>query len=77
MLFISISFLFYVTDGNSISLTNHYVDDYYDATINNGDNIDPLEKFYLITDEKWHTETVVPISSLPSTKGMLARSHHR
>ncbi|XP_050452805.1 tyrosine-protein phosphatase non-receptor type 5-like isoform X1 [Cataglyphis hispanica] len=64
-------------DGTSISLT-HYTNDvnYYDATINNSDNINPIEKFYLIGEQKWHKDTIVPIS-LPFTKGMPARSHHR
>ncbi|XP_018397999.1 PREDICTED: LOW QUALITY PROTEIN: tyrosine-protein phosphatase non-receptor type 5-like [Cyphomyrmex costatus] len=66
-------------DGTSVSLTHHHTNDvnYYDATINNSDNINPLEKFYLITEQKWHKDTLVPISLLPSTKGMPTRSHHR
>ncbi|XP_025073223.1 tyrosine-protein phosphatase non-receptor type 7-like isoform X3 [Pogonomyrmex barbatus] len=68
-----------VPDGTSVSLTHHHANDvnYYDTTINNSDNISPLEKFYLITQQKWHKDTLVPISSLPSTKGMPTRSHHR
>ncbi|XP_011631753.1 tyrosine-protein phosphatase non-receptor type 7-like isoform X4 [Pogonomyrmex barbatus] len=68
-----------VTHGTSVSLTHHHANDvnYYDTTINNSDNISPLEKFYLITQQKWHKDTLVPISSLPSTKGMPTRSHHR
>lgn len=71
--------IIFITDGTGISLTHHYADDvnYYDATINNGDNINPLERFYLISEKKWHKDTVVPISLLPSTEGMPARSHHR
>ncbi|XP_011631752.1 tyrosine-protein phosphatase non-receptor type 7-like isoform X2 [Pogonomyrmex barbatus] len=68
-----------IIDGTSVSLTHHHANDvnYYDTTINNSDNISPLEKFYLITQQKWHKDTLVPISSLPSTKGMPTRSHHR
>ncbi|XP_014476085.1 PREDICTED: tyrosine-protein phosphatase non-receptor type 5-like isoform X1 [Dinoponera quadriceps] len=66
-------------DGTSVSLTYQYVDDanYYHTTINNGDNINPLERLYSISKQKWHKDTVVPNSLLPSTKGMPARSHHR
>nr|XP_012152431.1 PREDICTED: tyrosine-protein phosphatase non-receptor type 5-like isoform X3 [Megachile rotundata] len=64
--------------GTSTPLTNHYVNDanYYDISGNN-DNSDPLEKFYLITEQRWHTDSVLPIPLLPSTEGMSARSHHR
>ncbi|XP_076686581.1 tyrosine-protein phosphatase non-receptor type 5 isoform X3 [Andrena cerasifolii] len=64
--------------GTSTPLTNHYVNDanYYDIS-SNDDNSDPLEKFYLITEQRWHTDTVLPIPLLPSTEGMSARSHHR
>ncbi|XP_034191139.1 tyrosine-protein phosphatase non-receptor type 7 isoform X1 [Osmia lignaria lignaria] len=64
--------------GTSTPLTNHYVNDanYYDISSNN-DNSDPLEKFYLITEQRWHTDSVLPIPLLPSTEGMSARSHHR
>ncbi|XP_011343564.1 tyrosine-protein phosphatase non-receptor type 5 isoform X3 [Ooceraea biroi] len=65
--------------GTSVSLTHHYTNDvnYYDGTINNSDNTNPLKKFYLTTERKWHKDTVVPISLSPFTKGMPARSHHR
>ncbi|KAL0116658.1 hypothetical protein PUN28_009944 [Cardiocondyla obscurior] len=65
--------------GTSVSLTHHHANDidYYDATINNSDNISPPEKFYLFAEQKWHKDTLVPISLLPSTKGMPTRSHHR
>lgn len=71
--------IIFITDGTSISLTHHYTNDvnYYDTTINNSGNINPIEKFYLISEQKWHKDTVVPISLLPFTKGMPARSHHR
>lgn len=71
--------IIFIIDGTSVSLTHHHANDinYYDATINNSDNINPLEKFYLITEQKWHKDTLVPISLLPSTKGMPTRSHHR
>ncbi|XP_076163419.1 tyrosine-protein phosphatase non-receptor type 7 [Ptiloglossa arizonensis] len=64
--------------GTSTPLTNHYVNDanYYDIS-GNDDNSDSLEKFYLITEQRWHTDTVLPIPLLPSTEGMSARSHHR
>lgn len=60
-------------------MTHHYANDinYYDETINNSENINLLEKFYLITEQKWHKDTVVFISLLPFTKGMPARSHHK
>lgn len=72
------AFLIFITDGTSISLSHHYANhiNYYDATINNSGNINPIEKFYLISEQKWHKDTVVPIS-LPFIKGMPARSHHR
>lgn len=64
--------------GTSTPLTNHYVNDanYYEIS-SNDDNSNPLEKFYLITGQRWHTDTVLPIPLLPSTEGMSARSHHR
>ncbi|XP_047347124.1 tyrosine-protein phosphatase non-receptor type 5-like isoform X2 [Vespa velutina] len=64
--------------GTGIPLSHHYVNDaeQYDSSIND-DNTKPLEKFYLITEQRWHTDTVLPISLLPSTEGMSARSHHR
>ncbi|XP_019696095.1 tyrosine-protein phosphatase non-receptor type 7 isoform X2 [Harpegnathos saltator] len=66
-------------DGTSVSLTYHYADDanYYRTTINNGDNINLLEKLYTISKQKWHKDTVASNSLLPSTKGMPARSYHR
>lgn len=69
----------FIIDGTSISLSHHYANyiNYYDATINNSDNINPVEKFYLISEQKWHKDTVVPIFLLPFTKGMPARSHQR
>ncbi|XP_011631751.1 tyrosine-protein phosphatase non-receptor type 7-like isoform X1 [Pogonomyrmex barbatus] len=78
-LFAILSYVLLTKDGTSVSLTHHHANDvnYYDTTINNSDNISPLEKFYLITQQKWHKDTLVPISSLPSTKGMPTRSHHR
>ncbi|XP_011301846.1 tyrosine-protein phosphatase non-receptor type 7 isoform X2 [Fopius arisanus] len=44
----------------------------------NGDN-DPenLEGIYLITEQRWHRDTVLPVSLHPATEGMSARSHHR
>ncbi|XP_012221122.1 tyrosine-protein phosphatase non-receptor type 7-like isoform X1 [Linepithema humile] len=65
-------------DDRRVSLTHHYANDinYYDETINS-ENINLLEKFYLITERKWHKDTVVFISLLPFTKGMPARSHHK
>ncbi|XP_029177631.1 tyrosine-protein phosphatase non-receptor type 5-like [Nylanderia fulva] len=73
-----LAYLLLMKDGTSISLT-HYANDvnYYDSTINNSDNIIPVEKFYFVREQTWHKNTVVPISLLPSTKGMPARSHHR
>lgn len=72
-------FTIFIADGTSVPLTYHYVDDgnYYRTTINNGDNINPLERLYSISKQKWHKDTVAPISLLPPTKGMPARSHHR
>lgn len=66
-------------DGTSVSLIHHYANDvnYYDATVNNSGNTNPWKKFYFTTERKWHKDTVVPISLLPFTKGMPARSHNR
>ncbi|CAK9816094.1 Receptor-type tyrosine-protein phosphatase R [Anthophora quadrimaculata] len=77
-IFVFLVCLFLAKGGTSTSLTTHYVNDanYYDIS-NNDDNSDPLEKFYLITEQRWHTDTVLPIPLLPSTEGMSARSHHR
>lgn len=68
-----------IVDGTSVSLTHHYANDvdHYDATINNSDNTNFLKNFYLTGEQKWHKDTIVPISLLPLTKGMPARSHHR
>ncbi|XP_033190556.1 tyrosine-protein phosphatase non-receptor type 5 isoform X1 [Bombus vancouverensis nearcticus] len=70
--------LFLTRGSTSTPLTNHYVNDanYYDIS-SNDDRSDPLEKFYLITGQRWHADTVLPIPLLPSTEGMSARSHHR
>ncbi|XP_076235215.1 tyrosine-protein phosphatase non-receptor type 7 [Calliopsis andreniformis] len=73
-----IAYVLLTKGGTSTPLTNHYVNDanYYDIS-SNDDNSDPLEKFYLITEQRWHTDTVLPIPLLSSTEGMSARSHHR
>ncbi|XP_016914088.1 tyrosine-protein phosphatase non-receptor type 5 isoform X1 [Apis cerana] len=70
-------YLFLTTGGTSTPLTNHYVNDANYYEISSNDNSSPLEKFYLITGQRWHTDTVLPIPLLPSTEGMSARSHHR
>ncbi|TGZ51956.1 tyrosine-protein phosphatase non-receptor type 7 isoform X1 [Temnothorax longispinosus] len=74
-----LSYVLLTKDGTSVSLTHRHANDinYYDATISHSDNINPLEKFYLITEQKWHKDTLVPISLSPSSKGMPTRSHHR
>ncbi|CAL7951746.1 unnamed protein product [Xylocopa violacea] len=77
-IFAFLVYLFLTKGGTSTPLTNHYVNDanYYDIS-SNDDNSGSLEKFYLITEQRWHTDTVLPIPFLPSTEGMSARSHHR
>nr|KAF7432091.1 hypothetical protein H0235_005015 [Vespula pensylvanica] len=73
-----LTYVLLIQGGTGIPLSHHYVNDadQYDSSIND-DNTKPLEKFYLITEQRWHTDTVLPISLLPSTEGMSARSHHR
>lgn len=68
----------FVIGGTSTPLTNHYVNDanYYEISSNEDSSV-PLEKFYLITGQRWHIDTVLPIPLLPSTEGMSTRSHHR
>ncbi|CAD1476458.1 unnamed protein product [Heterotrigona itama] len=76
--FVFIMCLFLTKGGTSTPLIKHYVNDanYYDIS-SYDDRSDPLEKFYLITERKWHADTVLPIPLLPSTKGMSTTSHHR
>ncbi|XP_033325043.1 tyrosine-protein phosphatase non-receptor type 5 isoform X1 [Megalopta genalis] len=78
VLLVVLAYVLLAKGGTSTPLTNHYVNDvnYYDIT-SNVDNSDPLEKFYLITEQRWHTDTVLPIPLLPSTEGMSVRSPHR
>ncbi|XP_026673490.1 uncharacterized protein LOC113464925 isoform X1 [Ceratina calcarata] len=63
--------------GTSTPLASHYANDVNYYEISNEERSDPLEKFYLIREQRWHTDTVLPIPLLPSTEGMSARSHHR
>ncbi|XP_017756483.1 PREDICTED: tyrosine-protein phosphatase non-receptor type 7-like [Eufriesea mexicana] len=76
--FVFLVYLFLTEGGTSTPLTNHYVNDanYYDISSNEDSSV-PLEKFYLITGQRWHTDTVLPIPLLPSTEGMSTRSHRR
>ncbi|XP_076642669.1 tyrosine-protein phosphatase non-receptor type 7 isoform X2 [Halictus rubicundus] len=78
ILLVVLAYVLLAKGGTSTPLTNHYVNDanYYDIS-SNDDNSDPLEKFYLITERRWHTDTVLPIPLLPSTEGMSVRSPHR
>lgn len=73
-----LAYVLLIQGGTGTPLTHHYVNDadQYDSSIND-DNPRPLEKFYLITEQRWHAVTVLPISLLSSTEGMSARSHHR
>ncbi|XP_066593724.1 tyrosine-protein phosphatase non-receptor type 5-like isoform X2 [Prorops nasuta] len=74
-----LSYVFLVTGGTGAPLAQRYTSDssYYDTSGSNNGNPDSIEKFYLITEQRWHTDTVLPISFLPSSEGMSARSHHR
>ncbi|XP_043490845.1 tyrosine-protein phosphatase non-receptor type 7-like isoform X1 [Polistes fuscatus] len=78
MFLIVLTYVLFIQGGTGISLNHQYVNDadQYDSSTNN-DNTKHLEKFYLITERRWHTDTVLPIYLLPSTEGMSARSHHR
>ncbi|XP_063974883.1 tyrosine-protein phosphatase non-receptor type 7-like isoform X1 [Diachasmimorpha longicaudata] len=59
-------------------LSPRYINNVNRYGSSNDDN-DPgnLEGVYLITEQRWHGDTVLPVSLLPVTEGMSARSHHR
>ncbi|XP_043478351.1 tyrosine-protein phosphatase non-receptor type 5-like isoform X2 [Leptopilina heterotoma] len=68
-----------VLGGTGTPLTHRYISDdyYYDKSSNNDASSDSLERFSLIPQEKWRTDTVLPVALLPAAEGMSARSHHR
>ncbi|KAK0077944.1 hypothetical protein PV325_003254 [Microctonus aethiopoides] len=68
-----------INHGNTGAvLSQRYVNnfDHY-GTINDDNEVNSLERIYLITEERWQADTVLPVSLLPITEGMSARSHHR
>ncbi|XP_023288561.1 tyrosine-protein phosphatase non-receptor type 5 [Orussus abietinus] len=71
--------LFLAKGGSSTPLTHRYIRDasYNDNSINNDYKPSALERFYLITEQRWRADTGLQVSVLPDTKGMSARSHHR
>lgn len=71
--------VFFFTGGTGIPLTHRYISnaDGYGAPSEDNERSSFVDRIYLITERRWHAETVLPVSLLAASEGMSARSHHR
>ena len=64
--------------GTGTPLSNRYIGDVNSYEVSNEYNKQPdrLDRIYLISEQRWQTETALPDSLLPATEGMSARIQH-
>ncbi|XP_043289982.1 tyrosine-protein phosphatase non-receptor type 5-like isoform X2 [Venturia canescens] len=67
------------TGGTGTPLTHRYISDVKSYGVSDDDNehSSSLDRINLITEQRWQVETELPVSLLPATEVMSARSHHR
>ncbi|XP_048516035.1 tyrosine-protein phosphatase non-receptor type 5-like isoform X2 [Athalia rosae] len=67
--------------GTGTPLTHYYTGDavpYGDSSKSkDGSNPSDAYNYYLIHEQRWRSDAVLPVSLLPATEGMTARSHQR